>query len=112
MLTTGAGSFVVFTLLFLSALLPAWGAAPASTAEKAGAGPQVDASLFPSAYGVLANERLMYPVDMSDWPVKIGPQRQLFVDDYLIASRSNLTRLYHRFFKLPGIITSRIDRLR
>ncbi len=30
----------------------------------------VDAKLFPGAYGVLASERLMFPVDMVDWPLK------------------------------------------
>jgi hypothetical protein len=39
----------------------------------------VDWSLFPDAYGILANEPLMYPVDVSGWPLKIGPERQLFV---------------------------------
>jgi len=102
MLTTGVGSFAVFTLMFFAALLVAWSAAPAAAADKAGAGPHVDAALFPKAYGVLANEHLMHPVDMSDWPVKIGPERQLFVDDYLIASRSNLTRQVHPPTPHPG----------
>ena len=67
-----------------------------------GAGPHVDASLFPGAYGVLADERLMYPVDMSDWPVKITCERQLFLDDYLIARRSNVTRQVHPPTRHPG----------
>ena len=54
-----------------------------------------DSSLFPAAYGLLGSERLMYPVDMGDWPVKITAEHQLFVDDYLIASSSNLTRQLH-----------------
>ena len=58
--------------------------------------PHVDRSLYPAAYGVLASEHLMFPVDMSDWPVKIDTQRQLFVDDYLIADSSNLTRRLHQ----------------
>ena len=92
---TGTEMFVMFALLCFAALSLAWSAAPATAADEPDAGPHVDASLFPRAYGVLANEHLMYPVDMSDWPVKIGPERQLFVDDYLIASRSNLTRQVH-----------------
>ncbi len=55
----------------------------------------VDRSLYPKAYGVLADEHLMFPVDMADWPVKITTERQLFVDDYLIASCSKLTRRLH-----------------
>jgi hypothetical protein len=59
-------------------------------------------SLFPKAYGLLANERLMFPVDMSDWPVKITGERQLFVDDYLIASGSQLTRQLHQPKRYAG----------
>ncbi len=59
----------------------------------------VDASLFPQGYGTLASERLMYPVDMADWPVKIDSKHQLFIDDYLIASRSHLKRQLHQVDK-------------
>ena len=59
-----------------------------------------DSSLFPKAYGVLANEKLMFPVDMRDWPVKINGQRQLLVDDYLIATAQNVTRTVHQAKKL------------
>ena len=65
------------------------------TATARGKDPHVDASLFPGAYGVSADERLMYPVDMSDWPAKITSERQLFLDDYLIASLSKVTRQVH-----------------
>ena len=58
--------------------------------------PRIDQTLYPQAYGVLTDERLMYPVDMSDWPVKITTERQLFVDDYLIATRSDLSRQLHQ----------------
>ena len=61
-----------------------------------------DRSLFPKAYGVLANEKLMFPVDMRDWPVKITKERQLFVDDYLIASTSNVKRTVHQVTKYAG----------
>ena len=56
----------------------------------------MDRELYPQAYGVLASERLMYPVDMSDWPVKITSERQLFVDDYLVATCSDLSRQLHQ----------------
>ena len=62
----------------------------------------VDRSLYPRAYGVLANERLMFPVDMSDWPVKIDSSRQLFVDDYLVASKDGVTRQVHQAKKHPA----------
>ena len=60
-----------------------------------------DWSLFTESYGVLSNERLMFPVDVSDWPLKINSKRQLFVDDYLVASRSGLTREVHQPKKHP-----------
>ena len=58
-----------------------------------------DGGLFPQAYGVLANEDLMYPVDMSDWPVQIDRSRQLFVDDYLVAATENVQRTLHQAVK-------------
>ncbi|MBN2292750.1 MAG: hypothetical protein JXM70_10015 [Pirellulales bacterium] len=61
-----------------------------------------DCGLYPKAYGVLAGERLMYPVDMSDWPVKIDNTRQLFVDDYLVASMENITRRMHQPQRHPA----------
>jgi hypothetical protein len=33
----------------------------------------------------LANEQVMFPLDMKDMPAKIGKERQLFLDNYLIA---------------------------
>jgi len=65
-------------------------------------GTATDESLFPKAYGILANEKLMFPVDMSDWPVKIDSSRQLFIDDYLLASVKNLTRTVHQATKFDG----------
>ncbi|MBH07104.1 MAG: hypothetical protein CMJ20_12370 [Phycisphaeraceae bacterium] len=62
----------------------------------------VDPALFPKAYGVLANEHLMHPIDQSDWPVKIDRSRQLFIDDYLIASLTNITRQVHEAQKHPA----------
>ena len=62
----------------------------------------VDRLLYPEAYGILANEKLMSPVDMSAWPVKIGPEHQLFVDDYLIAEMTGLVRDVHQARKHPA----------
>ncbi len=62
----------------------------------------VDRSLYPKAYGLLADEHLMFPVDMADWPVKIDQTRQLFVDDYLIAKTDGITREVHQAIKYAG----------
>ena len=65
-------------------------------------GRRVDESLYPKGYGILADERLMYPVDMADWPVRITTERQLFVDDTLIATRESLTRQLHQPKRHPA----------
>ena len=41
----------------------------------------VGRTLFRKAYGVLANEHLMHPIDQGDWPVRIDGRRQLFTED-------------------------------
>jgi hypothetical protein len=63
---------------------------------------RVDQSLFPKAYGVLADEHLMHLVDVSNWPVKIDNSRQFFVDDYLIASMTDLNRQIQPARKHPN----------
>ena len=88
--------------MVLAAALLSTIAGVTSAADDGGAGPATDQSLFPKAYGVLANERLMYPVDMSDWPVKIDSSRQLLVDDYLVASLENIKRTVHQATKFGG----------
>ncbi len=65
-------------------------------------GKHLDRTLFPKAYGILANESLYFPVDLSDWPVKIDHAHQLFLDDYLIAGQTNLEREVHRPRKHPA----------
>lgn len=60
---------------------------------------KIDETLYPKAYGILASEPLMFPVDMSNWPVKIDQMHQLFVDDYLIASMANVERQVHQAVK-------------
>ena len=62
----------------------------------------VDWSLFPRSYAVVDNERLMYPVDMADWPVKLGGERQLFVDNYLVAAASGVRSTVHQPVKHPA----------
>ena len=54
-----------------------------------------DWSAFPHGYGILLNERLMFPEDLCLWRTKIDTTRQLFVDDYLIAHERNLKRQFH-----------------
>ena len=44
----------------------------------------------------LANERVVFPLDMKDMPVKIGRWRQLFLDNYLIAKAEHVTREVQR----------------
>ncbi len=39
----------------------------------------------------MANEQVMYPLQMKEIPVKIGTERQLFLDNYLIAEAENVT---------------------
>jgi hypothetical protein len=74
--------------------------------------PWVDRNLFPEAYSILSSERLMFPDDVSDLPIKIDSCRQLFIDDYLIASKENLTREFHKPKKHPqnpvieGVVTA------
>jgi hypothetical protein len=62
----------------------------------------VDWSLFPKAYAVLSSERLMHPVDIAGWPAKIGRERQLFVDNYLVADAGAVRRTVHQPVKHPG----------
>ena len=54
-----------------------------------------DWSAFPEGYGILLNERLMFPEDLCLWRMKIDTTRQLFVDDYLIAHQRDLKREFH-----------------
>ena len=62
---------------------------------------KTDFGLFPKAYGILANDRLMYPVDLRDWPLRIDGRSQLFLDDYLIADSSGLERQVHQPDPVP-----------
>ena len=48
--------------------------------------PYVNRDPFPQAYRILPSDRLMFPHDEGDWPLKLDSRRQLFVDDYLIAA--------------------------
>jgi len=63
---------------------------------------QVDWGFYPKGYGMLANEHLMFPVDMTDWPVKIDVSRQLFLDDYLLVGTKSIVREVHAVTRYPA----------
>ena len=77
------------------------GTVPSHADDPTGMPTPADKNLFPKAYGLLANEHLMFPVDLADWPVKIDGSRQLLVDDYLVASIQNVKRTVHYAEKHP-----------
>ncbi len=54
-----------------------------------------DWSSFPEGYGILLNERLIFPEDLCLWRMKIDTTRQLFVDDFLLAHRRGVKRQFH-----------------
>ena len=62
----------------------------------------IDRELYPRAYGYLTSDHLIYPVDVSDWPLKINERHQLFVDDYLIAATTHVRRRFHAVRKHPN----------
>ena len=83
--------------------------AGAVAAEAAGRKPAVlpfdeivDWEACPTGYMALGNRRLMYPVTVDDWPLKIDSRRQLFVDDYLVSETKGLRREFHPPRKHPG----------
>lgn len=62
----------------------------------------VDRDRFPEAYSILTSDHIMFPGNVTDWPMKIDSKRQLFIDDYCISSTENLTRQFHQPTKYPG----------
>ena len=50
----------------------------------------------------LANEQVMFPLDMKDMAVKIRAERQLFLDNYLIAKAQHVTRQVHQPRRYEG----------
>ncbi len=61
-----------------------------------------DWSAFPEGYGILLNERLIFPEDLCLWRMKIDTTRQLFIDDHLIAHQRDLKREFHSPQDHPG----------
>lgn len=62
----------------------------------------VDRDHFPEAYSILTSQRVMFPDNVSDWPLKIDSTRQLFVDDFLISRVEHLKRQFHQPIKYAG----------
>jgi hypothetical protein len=87
-------SFCGIVLLFLSAPT-AWAELPGGLDSWA------DRNHFPEAYSILTSDRVMFPDDISDWPVAIDSTHQLFVDDFLIGEIKDLTREFHQPAKHP-----------
>ncbi len=85
----------IYLLLFLAAM-------PTSSLSAEEAEPWIDRDRFPEAYSILTSDHIMFPGDVTDWPMKIDSKRQLFIDDYCISSTENLTRQFHQPAKYPG----------
>jgi len=92
-ITTASGTCVLILTLFP---MPARAAAP----ERAPS--WVDRDRFPEAYSILTSDRVMFPDDISDWPLKIDSTHQLFIDDFLMSEIEGLTRQFHQPVKHPG----------
>src|SRR5690606_26229258 len=85
-----------FSLLVLVALAPpAWAAEPGQPSS------WEDRDRFPEAYSILTSDRVMFPDDVSDWPLKIDSTHQLFIDDYMMSEIEGLTREFHQPVKHP-----------
>ena len=89
-----SGSWFCLLALAMSAM-PAWTAA----SERLDA--WEDRDRFPEAYSILTSDRVMFPDDISDWPLKIDSRHQLFVDDFLISKIEHLSRHFHQPVKEP-----------
>ena len=62
----------------------------------------VDRDRFPEAYSILTSDHIMFPGNVTNWPMKIDSKRQLFVDDHVISSMENVVRQYHQPKKYEG----------
>ena len=73
----------------------------------------VEITRLKAAWRAMGNERVRFPLDMQHIAVRIGPQRQLFVDNMLLARADNVTRQVHqprRHPKNPVFKAARADR--
>ena len=85
----------IYLLLLLAAI-------PTAVLSAEEAEPWIDRDRFPEAYSILTSDHIMFPGNVTNWPMKIDPKRQLFIDDYCISSTENLTRQFHQPTKYPG----------
>jgi len=73
----------------------------------------VEITRLKAAWRAMGNERVRFPLDMQDIAVRIGPERQLFVDNMLLARADNVSRQVHqpkRHPKNPVFKAARADR--
>ena len=62
----------------------------------------VDIKQLKTTWKNLANEQVMFPLDMQNIAVKIGRERQLLVDNRLLARADNVSREVHRPRRHPS----------
>ena len=86
-----AGGWVALALL----ALPAQAAVPEQSKS------WIDRNHFPEAYSILTSDRVMFPDNTTDWPLKIDATHQLFIDDYVMSKIEGLTREFHQPVKHP-----------
>ena len=92
-------------LTCLSVIVALIGVPSAALCANAGGGPlhepfEVEDVL--TTWRHVANERVIFPLDMADIAVRIGPHRQLFLDNYLVAEAEGVTRQVHRPTRYEG----------
>ena len=62
----------------------------------------VDPEQVRIAWRNLGNEQVMYPLQMKDLTVLLGSERQLFLDNYVIADADKVAREVHRPKRHPN----------
>ena len=67
----------------------------------------VDLNALRTTWRNMANEQVILPLQMKDMPVKIRLERQLFLDNYLIAEAESVTRQVHPPRRLPMPVLTR-----
>ncbi len=95
MITTRGALLGLAMLVFCSAV----------KGQDVGGGPLVepfDLKALQTTWRNLANEQVMFPVDMKDIAVKLGRERQLFLDNYLVAEAQQVTRQVHQPKRYEG----------
>ncbi len=85
------------SILVSAAFLTIWNLTTVSSQDVAGEPltEPLDQNQLTLTWRNLANEQVMFPLVMANMPVKIGQERQLFVDNYLVAKEDNITRQVH-----------------